>query len=94
MAYDERKISTQKAHTLSLDDRKNLKLSGIERVDSFDENEIILVTGGGELAVRGEGLHMDGLDLETGEAAVTGKISELVYSESRPREGFLSRLFR
>ena len=94
MAYDERGISAPKPHRLSLDDRKTLCVSGVERVDSFDEREIIMLTSGGSLIIRGSDMHMAKLELTVGEAAVTGCISELCYEETAPSGSLWSKLFR
>ena len=94
MAYDDRKVSVQKPHSLSLDERKNLSISGVERVDSFDEREIIMLTSGGSLIIRGSDMHMAKLELTVGEAAVTGCISELCYEETAPSGSLWSKLFR
>ena len=93
MAYDERRISTQKPHGISLEDRKNLSVSGVERVDSFDEREIVMLTSGGSLIIRGSDMHMGRLDLVSGEATVTGLISELCYEEVAPSGSLWARLF-
>ena len=94
MAYEERKQLQQKPHSLSLEDRKSPSLSGVERVDSFDEQEIVMLTQGGGLIIRGSDLRMGRLDLQSGEAAVTGLISELCYEDVRTPGGFWSRIFR
>ena len=93
MAYDDRKVSVQKPHSLSLDERKNLSISGVERVDSFDEREIVMLTSGGSLIIRGSDMHMGRLDLVSGEAAVTGIITELCYEEVAPSGSLWARLF-
>ncbi len=93
MAYEERKISAAKPHSLSLDDRKSLSISGVERVDSFDEREIVMLTSGGSLMIRGSDMHMGKLDLVSGEATVTGIISELCYEEVAPSGSLWARLF-
>ena len=93
MAYDERKTAAEKKHSLSLENRKSLRLSGVERVDSFDETEAVVITAGGELCVRGEGLYMESLDLESGSATVTGKVSALIYSEPEKHSGLWARIF-
>ena len=93
MAYDERKISAQKPHTLSLEERKSLSVSGVERVDSFDEREIVMLTSGGSLIIRGSDMHMGKLDLVSGEATVTGLITELCYEEVAPSGSLWARLF-
>ncbi len=94
MAYEERRVSAAKPHSISLDERKNLSINGVERVDSFDEHEIIMLTSGGNLIIRGEELHMGKLDLVAGEAMVTGLICELCYEEVAHSGRIWARLFR
>ncbi len=85
-------------HNLILENRKKLTLSGIEDVDSFDEESISLFTDSGLLTVRGDSLHIQKLSVESGEVLITGQIDSLVYSEEDGRArrgiGFLAKLFR
>lgn len=78
-------------HKLCLEDRRQLNLTGITQVDSFDENVIILQTGSDTLIIRGEGLHLRALD--NGQVRVDGCVSTVAYEAARPTGGFLSRLF-
>ncbi len=93
MAYEERRVTQPKPHSISLEDRKNLSVSGVERVDSFDEREIVMLTQGGNLIIRGSDMHMGKLDLASGEATVTGLISELCYEEVAHTGSLWARLF-
>ena len=93
MAYENRSMSQMKLHSLTLDDRKALSITGVEKVESFDESEVVLVTAGGNLIIRGSGMHMGRLDLEAGEARVDGLISELCYEEVAPSGSLWARLF-
>ena len=43
------------AHNLILEERGNLTITGVEDVDSFDEETVVVYTGLGELTVRGSG---------------------------------------
>ena len=43
-------------HHLVLEERESLTVSGVEEVESFDENTIVMVTVQGVLIVRGEEL--------------------------------------
>ncbi|MDE6107223.1 MAG: sporulation protein YabP [Oscillospiraceae bacterium] len=80
-------------HHLILEDRENLTVSGVEEVESFDENTIVMETAQGLLIVRGEGLHIEKLSLDGGDLKVEGMVESLSYEESRQRRGgFLSRL--
>lgn len=81
-------------HTLSLDNRKILSLSGVSEVDSFDDKSITAHTDVGKLNISGENLNIKKLNLEAGELEVTGKISSLVYSDNslQNRRGLFSGL--
>lgn len=80
-------------HQMILQDRKQLELTGVSDVDSFDENIIIAYTSLGELTVRGRGLHIRRLDLESGSLSLEGQVDTLTYSETA-RSGFFGRLLR
>ena len=89
MAYEISNID----HRLTLEQREHLVISGVEEVERFDEEFIVLTTGMGELEIRGEGLHIEKLSLEGGELHVEGTVTALIY-ETAPREngGLLRRL--
>ena len=58
------------AHNLILEERGNLTITGVEDVDSFDEETVVVYTGLGELTVRGSGLHINKIDVEAGELSL------------------------
>ena len=81
---------------LILENRKNLSISGITDVDSFDEKTISLYTQLGELTIQGRELHIDSMSVETGNMTITGDIWAIVYGD-KDRRGPISaigRLFR
>ena len=85
------------SHKLILDNRKEASVTGVKDVISFDEKEILLQTADGKLQIRGSGLHVKGLNLEKGEAALAGHVDYRVYlSKDSPRkeEPLFTRLFR
>ena len=43
--------------------------------------------------MRGEGLHIERIDLDSGQLEVRGKVQELSYDESAPKGTLWSRLF-
>lgn len=90
----EDKTKTQKPHSLILEDRKKLSVTGVEEVESFDERQIILLTQQGSLILRGEELHIDRLSLDTGELGVTGLITDFGYEETVRSGSLWSRLFK
>ena len=95
MAYEERHPRGDAPHHLILEDRASLSVSGVEEVESFDENEIVMTTSQGTLVVRGEELHIEKLSLDGGDLKVEGTVESLTYEEDRRSQGgLLARLFR
>ena len=95
MERDAKGESRALPHGLSLQDRQKLAISGVSDVINFDENQVIVYTGLGTLTIRGNGLHVDQLSLESGELRVTGTVDLLEYDDSgTPGGGFLRRLFQ
>ena len=81
-------------HRLDLDRRNRLTVSGVDEVESFDESAIRMTTKGGDLLVRGRGLHIEKLSLDGGDLLVDGTVDALIYQEPEEAASFLSRLFR
>lgn len=83
-------------HSLTLDNRKKLEISGVLNVDSFDEQNIIAYTDLGELSVKGKNLHISKLNLENGELIIQGNISSMVYANknSKKKQGMFSKFFK
>ncbi len=84
----------QLPHSLTLNERNHLSMTGVTEVVSFDENTVTLHTGMGTLLIHGEGLHLKTLSPEGGRVAVDGTVSALVYEERRQNGGWLSRLLK
>ncbi len=82
-------------HSIVLNERSELTVSGVTDIASFDEQTIIADTVQGELTIRGEQLHIIKMSVDAGELVVEGEISVLSYSEDRKSHGgFFSRLLR
>lgn len=78
-----------------MEDRNKISLTGVSDVDSFDEQTVTVITSEGELSIRGSGLHIGKLSVETGEMSIEGRIDSLVYSSDTPKQGgFFGRVFR
>ncbi|MCM1182257.1 MAG: sporulation protein YabP [Roseburia sp.] len=84
-------------HKVSLDQRRDCRMTGVVEVHSFDENTVLLETVDGLVTIKGSGLHVSRLNLEKGEADVDGKVDALLYSDrttlAKKGEGLLTRLF-
>lgn len=84
-------------HQLALKNRERLAVEGVLNVDSFDPREIVLQIEGGVLTVRGEGLQIRELNVETATLVVEGRVQSMEYggeSAAAKGKGLLTRLFR
>ena len=99
MAYDSKYTPTAAVSStpqnIIMEGRSRLSVSGVSNVLTYDENEILMETSKGPLRVKGSGLHMAKLTLETGEALMDGTFDSLTYEDaSAGGEGFFARLFK
>lgn len=88
-----------KQHNVMLYNRQQMTLSGVIRVDNFNDNVIVLITEAGQLTLEGENLHISKLFLDSGDMEIDGNISALFYtdeadSDSRKPKRFLSKIFK
>lgn len=80
-------------HRLTLNDRRQLTMTGVCEVISFDEMSVVLRTNMGLLTVQGSGLQLKTLSLDGGQVAVEGSVCALQYEEERASGGWKRRLF-
>ena len=83
----------KKPHTLVLDNRSMLSLTGVEDVVGFDESTISIRTASCSLVVKGADLHISKLSLDTGDVVIDGTVNSLQYMGASPK-GIRSRLFK
>lgn len=93
MSYEENRKSAQRPHSVIMEERKKLSVSGVEDVESFDDTEIVMRTVCGDLIIRGSELQIDKLSLDTGDVNVMGIVSELSYEETAPSGSLWTKLF-
>jgi len=99
MNYYEKGVANvpEKEHTVKVNNRKSIELTGVKEVDSFDNEEFLLETALGYLIVRGQNLQLKNLDVSEGKVSIKGRIYELSYVDEEHQEkakGFFSKLFR
>ena len=80
-------------HSIIMENRRTMTISGITDVYSFDEKTISLYTQLGELTIKGRELHIDSMSVETGDMVITGDIWSAVYGD-RDRKNPVSALGR
>ena len=83
-------------HHVVIEERKSLTVSGVEDVERFDENTIVLSTSKGTMVVTGENLHIEKLSLDGGDLKVEGDVDAVTYEDDGGPSpaGFFSRLLR
>lgn len=84
-------------HDLIMKGRKLLDITGVKEVESFDNEEFLLDTVMGALAIKGENLQMQNLDVDKGIVSIKGRILDIVYLDEQHTEkakGFFSKLFK
>ena len=82
-------------HCISMEDRNKITLTGVNDVDSFDEETVTVITSEGELSIKGSELHIGKLSTDTGEMSIEGRIDALIYTNDQPKQGgFFGRVFR
>ena len=93
-AEDRRKAGRPEfPHSVILEGRERLVVSGVVDVMSFDEVQIDVETTRGGLVIKGNGLHIESLSIDNGELHITGVIDSMAYETERRRGGgFFSRL--
>lgn len=93
-------MNQEAKHRVEMVQRKEVKVDGVQHVESFTEEEITIDTNMGVIVLVGEGLNITQLDLETGNLGVTGFVNGIRYQEAgvrKPRyraRNLLSRLLK
>lgn len=93
MAEEKRKSGR---HTLHMEEREKVHIGGVTEVLSFDEEGIMMETTCGLLLLKGMGLHIGKLDLDSGDVTVDGSIDSITYSDGgfTEKHSILGKLFR
>lgn len=86
------------SHNINITNRKNINLSGVKKIENFDENEFLLETSMGYLKITGTNLEIIKLDTYQGDVSIKGKINSFSYIEDgknqEKKESIISKLFK
>lgn len=82
-------------HSLSVNERNSVDMTGVTEVISFDDVTVNIKTNMGKLSVKGEKLHITVFDESIGLLKISGYIHGIIYlSESKSSSGFFSKLLK
>lgn len=68
-----------RSHSIRLEERCKLTVSGVSEVLSFEDDSAVLATDLGQLVIQGENLQLKSLAADTGLVSVEGRISAMGY---------------
>lgn len=79
-----------------LENREKLTMSGVEHVDKFNENNIVVETTNGVITIKGDNLNISKLSLDDSNVKVEGHIDSIVYSNKSlgNKKGFIKNMFK
>lgn len=85
------------SHELRISDRREIFLTGIKKITSFDNEEFLMESNMGVILLKGHGLEILKLDTHDGNVKIKGKINSFTYLDGENKqnnEGFFSKLFK
>lgn len=79
-------------HGISINERKLVYITGVLKIESFDEEEFLLETNMGFLVIKGSGLEIVRLDTKDGIVSIKGQVDSFSYLENL-KKGSKSSVF-
>ena len=84
-------------HSISITERQNIHISGITKIDSFDNEEFLLETSAGPLGIKGKDLEIIKLDTYEGTIMIKGVVDAFSYfdtGKSKKENSIITKLFK
>ena len=84
-------------HKISILERKSISLTGIKKINSFDDCEFFVDSIMGAMLIKGENLELIKLDTFQGNLSIKGKINSISYLDDNKKiktDNIMSRLFK
>lgn len=95
---DKESMMVSSTHSITINERKNIMITGVKKIDSFDDEEFLLETNMGYIVLKGEELEILKLDTYQGNVSIKGRINSFNYMESSTKkekeDGMFSKLFK
>lgn len=83
--------------SLLLENKELLNVTGVDGVDNFNDETVVLITTKGKLTIKGQKLNISKLNVEEGKLVVKGVINSLIYSDyegQKEKTSLVKRLFK
>ncbi len=85
--------SISQNHGISVNERKSMYITGVLKIDSFDEEEFLIETTMGYLVIKGLGLEIVRLDTKDGIVSIKGTFISLSYIEDEKKANKENSIF-
>lgn len=86
------------SHGITIAERKSIIVSGVKKIESFDNEEFLMETTLGYLVIKGSELEIIKLDTYQGNVSIKGKVDALIYLDNNQKKdkesSFISKLFK
>ena len=92
-------IDSSYGHSISIAERKSIILTGVKKIESFDNEEFLMETTLGYLVIKGSELEIIKLDTYQGNVSIKRKIDNLMYLDNvngkkSKDDSILNKLFK
>lgn len=85
-------------HSINILERKSILVTGVKKIESFDDEEFLMETVMGFLVLKGEGLELLKLDTMQGNVSIKGLLKSFSYIDDGVKKdkenNIISRLFK
>ncbi len=82
-------------HNITLKERSNLIISGVEHIYSFNDKKVEVKTSAGEMVIEGENLDMSKLSIDDNIISIDGTINSIAYAKPKQQqENFFKKVFK
>ena len=86
-------------HTFNMIERKNVTISGVKKIDSFDSEEFLIESVMGYIVLKGVDLELIKLDTMSGVVSIKGLVNSINYvdentNKKQKENSVISRLFK
>ena len=93
----EKNIEENYNHTINIIERKTISLTGIKKINNFNNTEFYVESVMGPLLLKGEMLELIKMDTFKGNLNIKGKITSINYLEESKKlkaDNIMARLFK
>lgn len=91
-------IMNSSNHSITINERKNIIITGVKKIESFDDEEFLLETNMGYIILKGAELEIIKLDTYQGNVSIKGRVNSFSYMESSGKkekeDSMFSKLFK